>query len=301
MAVYGNELSVKIAEKMQENGISLKQLCKMLNVQYGGFFAMLNRGLSYKSKYLPQLAKIFKCSVSDLVDPKSIYNSVSQKKAISNRIKNELKKRGLSYSDLSRMLNISRQRISMVLNEGLDVNSELIDKIADAIYVSPQYLRSGDESLKNQNIQVLENKNNAPINVVDAEISINDNETYKITPYIDYENKIYDNSSVYIKKDLIKDLDNVICVKLSDDSMFPEYQKNDIVLIKKDTSMDDRKVRAVKINDGKMQLRYIHYDFKKMVLSSYAANNEDTIYYGQNDNKLEIIGKVIYLWRNIGD
>lgn len=299
--MYGNELSVKIVEKMRENGISMQELCKMLNTSYGGFAGMLHNGFSYKSKYLPKLAKIFNCKVEDLVDPNLIYNSVPQKKAISNRIKNELKKRGLSYSDLSRMLNISRQRISMVLNEGLDVNSELIDKIADAIYVSPQYLRSGDESLKNQNIQVLENKNNAPINVVDAEISINDNETYKITPYIDYENKIYDNSSVYIKKDLIKDLDNVICVKLSDDSMFPEYQKNDIVLIKKDTSMDDRKVRAVKINDGKMQLRYIHYDFKEMVLSSYAANNEDTIFYGQNDNKLEIIGKVIYLWRNIGD
>ena len=53
--------------------------------------------------------------------------------------------------------------------------------------------------------------------------------------------------------------------------------------------------RRLKIAENKFGVK-IHW-----YIMTSRANNEDTIYYGQNDNKLEIIGKVIYLWRNIGD
>lgn len=201
------------------------------------------------------------------------------KNEISKRLKEVIEYKKISYTVLQQLTGIPKsaiQRYASGDTEKLPIDRVIV--LAKVLNVSPKYLLGWEPFKEMQNEQAMSDF--FPIAYYEIQ---------------NYEAGEFSVNCVYVPKKFIEKKDNLIALKLADDSMNHIFPPNSIVIIEKISSfddIDDGTIVSVMIHD-KCFIRRVYFD-KEISIFLADSSNKKYVPITEKASQVTIFGKVIW-------
>ena len=195
----------------------------------------------------------------------------------SDKLKEARQKANLSQADLAAKLNLNVRTYASYERGERDVSTALLRSICQTLRVSSDDLLSNDEP---NALPLAENKiYQVPVfSSVSAGFG-----AYACSDVVDYMPLFIENSA---------DVPDMICIKVSGDSMYPKIEDNDIVVVRKQESVDSGSVAVVIVDGEQGFVKRVVYDDDTIELQSINPEYAPKIFKGADVLRVRVVGLV---------
>lgn len=198
---------------------------------------------------------------------------------VGKRLRELRKKAGLTLEALAERLGTSKQTIHRYENGTIaNIPHEKIEKLAEALGVSPSEIMGWEESLSQyENLLPIKKRNLPLVGTIACGEPIYASEEY--------------GSFVTINSDV----DASFCLRAKGDSMVgARIYDGDLVFIRAQDSVDNGEIAAIIINDEATLKRVYYYpDESKIVLSPENPRYAPLVYMNEELDSIKILGKAV--------
>ena len=198
---------------------------------------------------------------------------------VGKRLRELRKKAGLTLEALAERLGTSKQTIHRYENGTIaNIPHEKIEKLAEALGVSPSEIMGWEESLSQyENLLPIKKRNLPRVGTIACGEPIYASEEY--------------GSFVTINSDV----DASFCLRAKGDSMVgARIYDGDLVFIRAQDSVDNGEIAAIIINDEATLKRVYYYpDESKIVLSPENPRYAPLVYMNEELDSIKILGKAV--------
>lgn len=201
-------------------------------------------------------------------------------KTIGEKIKEARIKKGLSQTELAEQLGYkSRSSINKIEVAGRDIPRSQIVKIAKILDVTPAYLMGWEDDKPNA-APLAENKiYQIPVfSSVSAGFG-----AYACSDIIDYMPLFIENSA---------DVPDMLCIKVTGQSMFPKIEDGDIIIVRKQDSIDSGSIAVVLVDNEEGFVKKVVYDQETIELHSINPEYAPKIFKGEEVLRVRVVGIV---------
>lgn len=216
---------------------------------------------------------------------------------ISERIMRTIKRKNISYGELSNMTGIAKSALQRyATGETEKIPLPRLEKIADALCVNAAYLMGWEESLE-------DNVPGAEDNIPGAEniIPMPKMNTVPLVGTIACGTPILAVENIEDQVDIPEHIHADFALRCKGDSMIDvDIQDGDIVYIRQQDEVNPGQIAAVLVED-EATLKRFYYDEAAGVVTLVPANSAmpPQVYHGETLNHIKILGLVVGLTRSI--
>ena len=202
-------------------------------------------------------------------------------KTIGEKIKEARIKKGLSQTELAEQLGYkSRSSINKIEVGGRDIPRSQIVKIAQILDVTPAFLMGWEDDKPNAEIlSAGENIYKIPVfSSVSAGFG-----AYACSDVIDYMHLYIANPA---------DVPEMLCIKVTGDSMYPKIEDGDIIVVRKQDSVDSGSIAVVLVDGEEGFVKKVIYDNEIIELVSINPEYAPKIFKGAEVLRVRVVGIV---------
>ena len=202
---------------------------------------------------------------------------MNEKNIFSERFRKLINESNYSYEEIAQALGLhSKGTISKYSSGKIkNINISMIMKISTFFNISPAWL-----------------------------MGFTDNKYHSIKEK-EQKPKIYEEicQGINTKKEILKNEDKYLLIKILEDTMNPFFIKNDTIIIKKQKNFKNGDLVVIKIEDKKLLIRKAWKNNENIILQSVSTNHEPIILTKKElqTTKIEIVGIVKELRRKFED
>ena len=200
---------------------------------------------------------------------------------IGEKIKEARIKKGLSQAELAEQLGYkSRSSINKIEVGGRDIPRSQIVKIAQILDVTPSFLMGWEDDKPNAEIvSAGENIYKIPVfSSVSAGFG-----AYACSDVIDYLHLYIANPA---------DVPEMLCIKVTGDSMYPKIEDGDIIVVRKQDSVDSGSIAVVLVDGEEGFVKKVIYDNETIELHSINPEYAPKIFKGAEVLRVRVVGIV---------
>lgn len=213
---------------------------------------------------------------------------MDKKTEIGNRIEKSRKALGMTQEELASTLGLNKSTIQRYESGKIEkIKLPVIEAMANTLGVSPEYLAAKSD-LPESNIEVLPNSKIHMIPVFET-VSAGFG-AYASDYIIDYV-------PLYIAN--ISDVSDMMCIKVSGDSMYPKIEDGDIIVVRRQPYVDNGQIAVVLIDGEEGVVKKINAGKDFVELISINPMYPPRIFEGENTERLNIVGLVRQIIKNV--
>lgn len=258
----------KILELLKQQGKKQKDLTDYLGVSKNLFTDWKSGRIKSYQKYLPQIADYLECSVDYLLGREES-GDAEVKKLITDRIQDLADQKNITIAKLLKDINLSPSSFSMWKKRGTSPKAETVQKIADYLGCSVDYLLGREES---GDAEVGE-----PFNLVGRVIPGNPRmipvyETVSAGFGRQANDVVIDYIPLLIDSDY--EAEHTICIRVSGNSMYPKIEDGDLIQVYKTDSIDNGRVGVFLIDETDGIVKRVFYNPGEDWLELHSYNPE---------------------------
>ena len=209
---------------------------------------------------------------------------------VGEKIKEARIKKGLSQTELAQLLGYkSRSSINKIEVEGRDIPRSSIVKFAKVLGVTPTYLMGWDEDEEfTSNIEALPDSKVHLIPVFES-VSAGFG-AYACSDIVEYIPLFIDNPA---------NVPDMLCIKVTGDSMYPKIEDGDLVVVRKQSSVDSGQIAVVLIDNEEGLVKKVIYDKDTIELHSINPEYQTKVFNGRDVLRVSIVGLVKQIIKNV--
>ena len=226
------------------------------------------------------------------------------KDTFANRLNKALKYNNMKAIELSNKTGINKSLISNYLNGNFKAKQDKLTEMAEVLNVSETWLMGYDVSMDREWIKDSEIDNATLINnfyIEDDSKNIKIPILGKIPAGVPLEAIEDIDGYVEVSKSIVKDPYNLFALRISGDSMNPEYKTNDIVIVKKQFEFNSGDDCVVMVNGNDATFKRVIKQEDSIILKPLNNNYEPTFFSKKDiiDRPVKIIGVAIEVRRKL--
>lgn len=208
---------------------------------------------------------------------------------LGDRIRLERNKNNLSQAMLGKILNVSQQAIGKWEKNIAEPDTNALSKLSEVFNVSVDYLLGRDE---------ITAKNLSPETIVDFQIIGKITAGYNGIAIEDKTDEIQEVPSSILKG---RSKSEFMVLRVSGDSMYPQFLDGDRVLVERCTSVDSGSIAIVLYNGDEATIKQVRYEKNCDWVELIPRNPEYPTkrISGADLQYCRVLGKVVYLFRKI--
>ena len=213
---------------------------------------------------------------------------MDKKIEIGNRIEKSRKALGMTQEELANTLGLNKSTIQRYESGKIEkIKLPIIEAMANTLGVRPEYLAGKSENPES-NIEVLPNSKVHMIPVFET-VSAGFG-AYANDCIIDY-------IPLYIAN--ISDVQDMMCIKVSGDSMYPKIEDGDIIVVRKQSSVDNGQIAVVLIDGEEGVVKKINFGKNFMELLSINPMYPPRLFENEEVERISIVGLVKQIIKNV--
>ena len=196
------------------------------------------------------------------------------------RINEAIKASKLSYAELEKMTGFSKSSIQRyATGETKKIPVDFIEKLASITNTDVRYLMGWEDEQPNA-LPLAENKiYQIPVfNSVSAGFG-----AYACSDIVDYIPLFIDNPA---------DVPDMLCIKVTGQSMFPKIEDSDIVIVRRQDSVDSGSIAVVLVDNEEGYVKKVLYDEETIELHSINPEYAPKIFKGAEVLRVRVVGLV---------
>lgn len=226
------------------------------------------------------------------------------KDTFANRLNKALKYNNMKAIELSNKTGINKSLISNYLNGNFKAKQDKLTEMAEVLNVSETWLMGYDVSMDREWLKDSEIDNATLINnfyIEDDSKNIKIPILGKIPAGVPLEAIEEIDGYVEVSKSIVKDPYNLFALRISGDSMNPEYKTNDIVIVKKQFEFNSGDDCVVMVNGNDATFKRVIKQEDSIILTPLNNNYEPTFFSKKDiiDRPVKIIGVAIEVRRKL--
>lgn len=226
------------------------------------------------------------------------------KDTFANRLNKALKYNNMKAIELSNKTGINKSLISNYLNGNFKAKQDKLTEMAEVLNVSETWLMGYDVSMDREWLKDSEIDNATLINnfyIEDDSKNIKIPILGKIPAGVPLEAIEDIDGYVEVSKSIVKDPYNLFALRISGDSMNPEYKTNDIVIVKKQFEFNSGDDCVVMVNGNDATFKRVIKQEDSIILKPLNNNYEPTFFSKKDiiDRPVKIIGVAIEVRRKL--
>lgn len=213
---------------------------------------------------------------------------MDKKIEIGNRIEKSRKAVGMTQEELANTLGLNKSTIQRYESGKIEkIKLPIIEAMANALGVRPEYLASKSDTSEN-NIEVLPNSKVHMIPVFET-VSAGFG-AYANDCIIDY-------MPLYIAN--ISDVPDMMCIKVSGDSMYPKIEDGDIIVVRRQPIVDNGQIAVVLIDGEDGVVKKINSGNNFIELISINPMYPPRRFEDEDTERVSIVGLVKQIIKNV--
>lgn len=226
------------------------------------------------------------------------------KDTFANRLNKALKYNNMKAIELSNKTGINKSLISNYLNGNFKAKQDKLTEMAEVLNVSETWLMGYDVSMDREWLKDSEIDNATLINnfyIEDDSKNVKIPILGKIPAGVPLEAIEDIDGYVEVSKSIVKDPYNLFALRISGDSMNPEYKTNDIVIVKKQFEFNSGDDCVVMVNGDDATFKRVIKQEDSIILKPLNNNYEPTFFSKKDilDRPVKIIGVAIEVRRKL--
>ncbi|MDE5993141.1 MAG: XRE family transcriptional regulator [Oscillospiraceae bacterium] len=213
---------------------------------------------------------------------------MDKKIEIGNRIEKSRKALGMTQEELANTLGLNKSTIQRYESGKIEkIKLPIIEAMANALGVCPEYLAAKSDTSEN-NIEVLPNSKIHMIPVFET-VSAGFG-AYANDCIIDY-------MPLYIAN--ISDVPNMMCIKVTGDSMYPKIEDGDIIVVRRQLCVDNGQIAVVLIDGEEGVVKKINAGKDFVELISINPMYPPRRFEDEDTERISIVGLVKQIIKNV--
>ena len=213
---------------------------------------------------------------------------MDKKIEIGNRIEKSRKAVGMTQEELANTLGLNKSTIQRYESGKIEkIKLPIIEAMANALGVRPEYLAAKSDTSEN-NIEVLPNSKVHMIPVFET-VSAGFG-AYANDCIIDY-------MPLYITN--ISDVPDMMCIKVTGDSMYPKIEDGDIIVVRRQPIVDNGQIAVVLIDGEEGVVKKINAGTDFIELISINPMYPPRRFENEDTERISIVGLVKQIIKNV--
>ena len=213
---------------------------------------------------------------------------MDKKIEIGNRIEKSRKTVGMTQEELANTLGLNKSTIQRYESGKIEkIKLPIIEAMANALGVRPEYLAAKSDTSEN-NIEVLPNSKVHMIPVFET-VSAGFG-AYANDCIIDY-------MPLYIAN--ISDVPDMMCIKVSGDSMYPKIEDGDTIVVRRQPCVDNGQIAVVLIDGEEGVVKKINTGKNFIELLSINPMYPPRRFEDEDAERISIVGLVKQIIKNV--
>ena len=213
---------------------------------------------------------------------------MDKKIEIGNRIEKSRKAVGMTQEELANTLGLNKSTIQRYESGKIEkIKLPIIEAMANALGVRPEYLAAKSDTSEN-NIEVLPNSKVHMIPVFET-VSAGFG-AYANDCIIDY-------MPLYITN--ISDVPDMMCIKVTGDSMYPKIEDGDIIVVRRQPIVDNGQIAVVLIDGEEGVVKKINAGNDFIELISINPMYPPRRFEDEETERISIVGLVKQIIKNV--
>lgn len=202
------------------------------------------------------------------------------------KLKEARQKANLSQAELADKLGLNLRTYGSYERGERDVSTSLLRLICQTLRVSSDELLSNEDDKPNA-APLAENKiYQIPVfSSVSAGFG-----AYACSDIIDYMPLFIENSA---------DVPDMLCIKVTGQSMFPKIEDGDIIIVRKQDSVDSGSIAVVLVDNEEGFVKKVVYDQETIELHSINPEYAPKIFKGEEVLRVRVVGIVKQVVKNV--
>lgn len=214
---------------------------------------------------------------------------------IATKLKVERTKSGLSQKEMAEKLNMPLRTYGAYERGERDISTAVLLNICKVLKVSSDYMLDVKDSHP---------QSEKPIESNIGEVC--DNKKIKLIPVFESvsagfgsyaDEHVIDYLPLYIENDY--DAENMLAIKVKGDSMYPKIENGDIVAVRKQSYFENGNIVVILVDGDEGLVKKIYQDNEKVKLVSINPEYPDKLFYGEEADRLKIVGVVKQIIKNL--
>ena len=199
---------------------------------------------------------------------------------IGDRVKLLREKKGMTQLELAEKLGYKSKSSVAHIENGRDIPRAMVVTLADILDTTPAYLMGWEDDKPNAEIlSAGENIYKIPVfSSVSAGFG-----AYACSDVIDYMHLFIANPA---------DVPEMICIKVTGDSMYPKIEDGDIIVVRKQDSVDSGSIAVVLVDGEEGFVKKVIYDKEIIELHSINPEYAPKIFKGAEVLRVRVVGIV---------
>lgn len=205
---------------------------------------------------------------------------------LGERIKSLREKKGMTQLELAQRLGYKSKSSVTHIENGRDIPRAMVVTLAEILDTTPAYLMGWEDDKPNA----------APL----AE-----NKIYQIPVF----SSVSAGFGAYACSDIVTymplfieheaDVPDMLCIKVTGDSMFPKIEDGDIIIVRKQDSVDSGSIAVVLVDNEEGFVKKVVYDQETIELHSINPEYAPKIFKGEEVLRVRVVGLVKQVVKNV--
>lgn len=216
-------------------------------------------------------------------------------KNFSEQLQKIMELRKISQVELCELTGIPKSAISQYLSGAFKPKQKRTYQIAKALRTTPAFLMGYTDNPE-------ETTNDIESNIGE----VCDTKKIKLIPVFESvsagfgsyaDEHVIDYMPLYIESDY--DAGNMLAIKVKGDSMYPKIENGDIVAVRKQSDFENGNIVVILVDGDEGLVKKIYQDSEKVKLVSINPEYPDKLFYGEEADRLKIVGVVKQIIKNL--
>ena len=205
---------------------------------------------------------------------------------LGERIKSLREKKCMTQLELAQRLGYKSKSSVTHIENGRDIPRAMVVTLAEILDTTPAYLMGWEDDKPNA-APLAENKiYQIPVfSSVSAGFG-----AYACSDIIDYMPLFIENSA---------DVPDMLCIKVTGQSMFPKIEDGDIIIVRKQDSVDSGSIAVVLVDNEEGFVKKVVYDQETIELHSINPEYAPKIFKGEEVLRVRVVGLVKQVVKNV--
>ena len=198
-------------------------------------------------------------------------------------IYNRRKELGLTLEEIGNATGVSKSTVKKWENGFIaNMRRDKIEKLANVLQISPIVLLNGNQEDDKPNAEILSAGENIYKIPVFSSVSAGFG-AYACSDVIDYLHLYIANPA---------DVPEMLCIKVTGDSMYPKIEDGDIIVVRKQDSVDSGSIAVVLVDGEEGFVKKVIYDNETIELVSINPEYAPKIFKGAEVLRVRVVGIV---------
>ena len=205
---------------------------------------------------------------------------------LGERIKSLREKKGMTQLELAQRLGYKSKSSVTHIENGRDIPRAMVVTLAEILDTTPAYLMGWEDDKPNA-APLAENKiYQIPVfSSVSAGFG-----TYACSDIVTY-------MPLFIEHEA--DVPDMLCIKVTGDSMYPKIEDGDIIIVRKQDSVDSGSIAVVLVDNEEGFVKKVVYDQETIELHSINPEYAPKIFKDEEVLRVRVVGLVKQVVKNV--